>query len=404
MTLHKLIRPAVVELGKIKIGGKGAERKSSRGGTYRAPEKYDHFVVTTLQRDARGDLVPDAVLMESLKEYADASDGKLRQLPVALLSNDLDDVLQAGWVAYQGKRLAARSDGEILTVFYDSKTGQWLDTPIEREWRPEFAQKKDDRGAPIFKLHSTLNVVIAARHARYGGFYRFRSTSQISASQLYGSLLHIQGLTCGQLRGLPLTLVVRPMQVAPEGKPTTVYVVHLELRGPDLQALQQQALDRARFELAHRKDLDLAQSEYKRLLHAPGHGDPESEAEAAEEYHPDVQQQQEAPSEQAASANGNGSKPPADPLAAKLASQQQQAPALNGGTPALALSTDPLAPLRQKVNALLASLDLDGDGDGWAEACGEMGCPLAVEEMSEAQLQAAASFLDAERLHREAVS
>lgn len=286
--LSDLIKPRVCELGKIKIGGLGEERaKSSGSGTYRMPEKHDCFTVTTLHRDAKGDLIPDAELMASLKDMADP-DGKLRQLPISLLSNDLEDVMQAAYVWYQGKRLAGRGDGKTLTKFFDLGRQQWLPTPDVRPWKPEYADLTGPDGKKLFKLHVTLNCVIAAPSARWGGVYKFRSTSQITAEGLYGSFTQLRLLTGGQLRGLPLRLVVRPIQVSPEGKPITVYVVHAELRGPDLQAIQTLALERAKHEIDNAKQLGELQQQYRALLAAPGDRESEEEqAEVAAEFHPD---------------------------------------------------------------------------------------------------------------------
>jgi hypothetical protein len=284
MPLSDILSPRICELGKIKIGGLGEERKARNGNTWRMPRKDDHFTITTLYRGPGGDLLPDTKLMESLGEYAD-SDGKLRQLPVMLLSNDPEEVMQSAWVFYKGKRVAARSDGKTLTKFFDGN--EWLSEPVQKPWDPAMGQAKDSKGNPFFKLHTTLNVVIAAKQARWGGFYKFRTTSEISANQLYGSILHLSQLTGGILRGLPLRLVVRPIQVHPNGQVSTVYVVHLELLGPDLTAIQQQALDRAKFELANAQQLNRARIEYRKLLTSPGENESANDqADVADEYHP----------------------------------------------------------------------------------------------------------------------
>ena len=289
MSLAKLLSPRPCELGKIKIGGLGEERKGQGGGTYRLPEKYDHFVITTLYRGEDGKLREDAALMASLKEYCDA-DGKLRTLPVALLSNDIEEVLQASYLWYDGKKLAAKSDGEMLTKFADMKTGQWLPQPETVPWKPEWADLKDGKGNPRFKLHCTMNVVIASREAKWGGFYKFRTTSRITADQLYGSLVQLRQLTGGILRGLPLRLIVRPLQVAPNGKPTTVYVVHVELAGSDVAAIQKQALEIAQHEVQNAKQLAAAQAEYRQLLRSPDEFlDDDEEAEVAQEFAPHQQ-------------------------------------------------------------------------------------------------------------------
>jgi hypothetical protein len=292
MALSDIIQARVPELGKIKIGGLGEERPTRAGGKFRLPRKDDHFTITTLYREdnGKGNLIPDRALMEQLAAdgYAD-DDGKLRQLPIAVLSNDLEEIIQATYCWYVGKRCAARSDGVKLTKFYDGKN--WLPKPIETDWKPEFLEKKDDRGNRYLKLHATLSCVISAKTGHWGGVYKMRTTSTISASQLLGSLVELKRLTNGILRGLPLRLVLRPMQVAPDGKVTTVYVVHCELVGTDLQALQNLAAQRAAFELKHAKQVALAQIEYKRLIKNPGEAESIIEAaEIAEEFHPEGQE------------------------------------------------------------------------------------------------------------------
>lgn len=289
MGLEHLFKPRICELGKIKIGKKSDQvRQTSGGGTWRAPEKIDHFLITTLQRTPAGDLVnDDAVMAELSIEHADI-DGKLRQIPIFVLANEVEDVLQSAWVCYAGKRCAAKSDGVTLTKYIELKTGEALDVPEVVDWKPEYADLKDKKGAPLFKLHSTFNCVIASKSGRWGGVYKFRTTSRISGEQLYGSLLHVKQLTGGVLRGLPLRLVVRPMQVAPDGKPTTVYVVHAELRGADLHEIQMRSLEQKRYEVEHISEIRKADEQYRLLLRAPGDGEVDDEVvDVVEEFHPE---------------------------------------------------------------------------------------------------------------------
>ena len=83
-TLDK-IELRVVELGKIKIGGKGESRPTQGGGSFRLPRKDDHFTITTMNRSREGDLQIDEALMRDLLATYGDKDGKLRQLPVRLL-------------------------------------------------------------------------------------------------------------------------------------------------------------------------------------------------------------------------------------------------------------------------------------------------------------------------------
>ena len=126
MSLFDVIKPRIVEVGKLKAGGKNpTERKSAGGGTWRAPEKYDHWIVTTLHRDGKGDLIKDSILMDQLVAEGHADpDGKLRRIPISVMSNELDEIMQSSYLAYAGRRLAARSDGVTLVKF--ANKGKWL--------------------------------------------------------------------------------------------------------------------------------------------------------------------------------------------------------------------------------------------------------------------------------------
>jgi len=277
----------VTELGKIKAGGLGAERVSPAGKKWRAPEKYDHMIVTTLHRSPAGDLIEDAGLMKQLIEQYGDKDGKLRQLPIRVLSNEIDDIMQSAYVWYGGKSVAARSDGHTVTWFYNKSNGTRLPEPVVEDWKPEMLELVNSKGQKLFKLHTTLNVVIAAKEAKWGGVYKLRTTSVISSKQLYQSLMLLHQLTGGILVGMPLMLILRPVQVSPEGKTTTVYVFHIELRGPDLQQLQLQAIEQAKWQLENRQQVQAINVEYKRLMLPPGTEQPSEAAEIAEEFQPE---------------------------------------------------------------------------------------------------------------------
>lgn len=278
MALSDIFDTSVVEVGKVKIGGLGDERTAQSGRKWRPPVKLDHFVITTLHRDEKGLLVPDTGLMESLAEYAD-KDGKLRSLPVMFLSNNVEDVFQSGYVWYVGKNLGARSDGRTVTFYFDPTTGKPLPEPRVLPWSKQFLDHPDPaaRNRKLFKLFSTLNVVIATGTARWGGVYKFRTTGQISGRQLYDSLSLLHRLSGGMLRGPLFRLVVRPMTVSPEGKTTTVYVAHVEYISNDPKALLTQAREQRTFELASMEAVVQAERQYKALLAAPAADDPDDD-------------------------------------------------------------------------------------------------------------------------------
>lgn len=278
----------VTEVGKIKVGGKGAERqKRGGGGTWRMPESHDYFTVTTLARAPNGDLVQDSGVMEELlSKYAD-SDGRLRQLPIRLLSDDIDDVLQARFVWYGKSKPGAVSDGETVTWYYDPAEMKPYNPPKVEPWSPEML-KLTMRGTdnPLFKLHSNLSCVIHSEESRWGGVYKLRTTSVITFKQLYSTLLSISQLTGGVLVGMPLWLIVRPMVVSPKGQTTTVNVVHCELRGSDIKEIRNIAEAEAIHRNKFSTDIRRLQSQYRALLVAPGNEPPEEVEDIVSEFVP----------------------------------------------------------------------------------------------------------------------
>jgi hypothetical protein len=288
---HDLVNPSIPQLGAIKIGGLKSEARVSNGVTWYPPEKWDHFKIMRPFRDKSGRLVVDDDLMNRLAEEGKTdSDGKLRQIPIQVFSDDIDEILQSSYLWYHGKKLAARFDGVNLTWHYDTKTNAWLETPnvepySKDDFLAEYKDLKDKRGGKIFKLHTIFNCAILAQDARWGGVYRFRTSSDISSSELKGSLMNIKDLTRGPLRGVPLRLVLRPVVVNPviDGKKvtTTVYVVHVELLGSDLVDIQRKAIEFANFEMQSGR----TRLEYRKYLSAPGEFEsPREQAEIASEF------------------------------------------------------------------------------------------------------------------------
>lgn len=278
----KGITPRLSETGKIKIGGLGKPmlKKSAKGKQnptvddyYRMPLKFDHFIVTKTSRSEAGDLEHDEALMAALPKDRD---GKCREIPVVLHSDDIDEVFPTAYALYAGRKLACTGNGEkALRYDFDKATRQRLDSKKEVgcvcPYYTEAGQCK-----PHGTLHASIflpNVALA------GAVYKWRTTSEISISRMLGSLQQILAVT-GTLRGLPLVLKLEPVVVSPEGKSTTVYTCHLELRAKDLVEVQTKALEAARIrnELGGRSPVP-----YRALISAPG-SESESPGEQAEVY------------------------------------------------------------------------------------------------------------------------
>jgi hypothetical protein len=310
MGASSILKPKMVRLGNIKIGGLGEERTAQNGNKYRLPRKHPFFTVTGTDRNPDDMLIQNAELMEELLKagygtkieqheakvcgmkflpgvrpegphegsiYQDSE--YLTRLPVVVYSNNPDEILRVSWMWYHGERLAGSSDGVTLTLWYDRHADTWYNEPRKMPWDMKYAEVRDARNSKLFKMHSILNVAIRHRFAVFGGVYQFRTTSQISSEQLYGSILCLGEV----IRGMPLQLVLKPITVRPGGKETVVYCVHLEMDGRELEAMKEQVE-------ANRKALEEQTQQFRAMIAAhpaDRFDDDVEEAEVGREFHPD---------------------------------------------------------------------------------------------------------------------
>jgi hypothetical protein len=327
------VRP--VEMGRIKIGGKESRERQSSGGSWRKPEMHDHFTITTMNKQPNGDFVVDTPLMNQLVGKYGDPDGKLRRIPIRVLSDDIEDFLQGAFVWYAGKPIFAVSDGKTVTWFRSPTPDGFarVNTPPKVEpWDRSMLEILSPKTkTPIFKLHVDFSCVIAAPEAKWGGVYKLRTTGVISTKQIFTSLCHIQALTGGILRGMPLMLVVRPMQVSPmvngSEVQSTVQVMHVELVGPDLLQIQQDALKICEFRTHFFRQIQDQTHLYRRLLAGPGSEGPEEAQAITDEFAPENRAELEAIPE-------NSSYPILDGPVTKSADTQQGAAPKAQETPA----------------------------------------------------------------------
>lgn len=298
----KNIRPALAEGGKIKIGGLGGKRlkrggdKSNPGDWYRLPVKYSHFLVTSTARDDAGDFVVDMGVMESLRSFG-ANGGEaeidrggrrmrvpyIREIPIILHSDEIDEVFPTAYAMYSGRKLACRGDGETATR-WKVQAGVRTDETKQMACPCEFLGAK---GRTVCKPHGVLHCSINVQgHAVAGAVHKWRTTSLISVQQMIGSLQQVLH-TVGTLRGIPLVLRLDDMEVSPEGASSTVYVCHVELRARDVQEVQRQALEAANLRAQVGAAVD-----YRALVSPPA-GDDEDDEEQSDvglEFHPEPDQ------------------------------------------------------------------------------------------------------------------
>lgn len=278
--LIKGLVPGLPERGKVKIGGKGAKITSARGNEFQPPLKFDHFVITTMERGPDGNFKRDEAIHAKLGD-------KPTRIPVRLLYDDIGLNFQSRYAAFIGRTLWCSGDGEQA----DRLKGKGPER--EAVACPCHRKEPDYKGQDRCKINGVLSVLID--HAgSVGGVWKFRTTSYNSTVGIMSSLAFIKRITGGPLAGVPLTLTVTPKQATdPDGKQQTVYVVGLEFAGT-LDALQAEGYKIALNQAQHHLRIEHIETEARALLTgptAPGQvfrDDDDAAENIAPEFYPDA--------------------------------------------------------------------------------------------------------------------
>lgn len=295
MAIKNLV-PQLAERGKIKIGEKGEMTTSQGGRQFAQPKKLDHFVITTMQRDAAGRLMPDTALMERLKQEQGVQ--KLTEIPIRLLFDDNELNFQTRLACYKAvkvngkERLGCWCSGDNEKAMRLNTQGKFeeIDCPCERQ-NPLY------QGQDKCKSLGTLQCLIDGT-SRVGGVWRFRTTGWNSINSIMASMDMIKTLTgggqigpderpVGPLAGIPLRMMISPKStiVPTTGQSVLVWVVHLEFDGLD-DRLRELGLGIMRKRIDHRMQMFDLQTKANRLLVAPYEEPFELQRETAEEFFP----------------------------------------------------------------------------------------------------------------------
>ncbi|MCP3944957.1 MAG: hypothetical protein GY710_26245 [Desulfobacteraceae bacterium] len=267
------------EAGKIKIGGKGEEITSGLGNKFRPPVKFDHFKITTMERDDNGDFIVDTALMGAIKEQKSGlvnKDGELIGIPIRFLYNDPDLNFNTKYASYVRGKLSCHGNGaKALRRISDFKVQHTC--PCERI-------KKGYEGKDKCKFSGTLTCIIDEA-GLLGQAHKFRTTSENTVKSILGGIKLIKTATRGRLAGLPLMLTINPKATStPDGHTTTIYVVSVCYRG-SLADLRKDALLIGQEEQQYLIEMDVIERDAKLVLDTL-----ESDEEAkdfASEFHPD---------------------------------------------------------------------------------------------------------------------
>lgn len=258
------------EIGKIKIGGKGEKRKSKSGKDYKPPVKYDHFVITNLQRGKDDNFIQD---MEIHKMLGDESGEELREIPIMLLYDNVALNFPSRLVCYKGKKLFCSGDGSRAI-----KENEFIKCPCER------ANPVEYNGNEPCKMNGVLTCMIPGV-PKIGGVFKFRTTSYNTIQGITSSLSYFYNRTRGTLFNIPFKLVLSEKTgTNPKtGDSLNIRYVRIEFNG-DIKELIDAAFKTKQLTIGYEERLKNIEEVHKDLITADI--SPEEELDVAEEYYP----------------------------------------------------------------------------------------------------------------------
>ncbi|MDC7697613.1 recombination directionality factor [Vogesella indigofera] len=242
------------------------------------PEKDDSFTLTTQVQNRDGWLLHP--LHQALLEQA--SNGKIRAIPVRLLFNSSELNLRAEYSAFD------RSNGRPLCVGNGETARR-----SSKEGLEEVSCSGPDRcpfGQSVgCKLYGRLNVQVDGQQDALGTFI-FRTTGYNSVRTLAARLKYFEALSGGLTHYLPLLLRLRA-KTTTQSYRTPVYFVDLTLRdGDDLAKVVAQAKVEAEQALEAGIDTVQLEAAAKQLLQNGQFEDTEEEVpQLLEEFYPDTE-------------------------------------------------------------------------------------------------------------------
>lgn len=272
MAIESGIAINFTEVGKIKIGGKGEHRKSKEGKDYQIPVRYDHFVITTTERDPKtGNFIPDLDLMKKLDPGM-----KPKEIPIRLMFDSIDMNFWTSFQYYHGNKCACRGNG--LEAQRWDKNG--IETKVKCDpYKCEFL-KPDARGQTKCKPSGILSCQIPMS-MEAGGVYRFRTHSWYSVSGILAALNYISENTNGILQGLPFKLRFLKKSTTDHGN---VNIVTIVLDGEMMETRKMAFL-----EFENRKQLGMDMKRIEDKAKAIGFLEDTEEPESVQtEFYPEI--------------------------------------------------------------------------------------------------------------------
>ena len=177
-------RTKIPRLGKIRLGVKGEKGY---------PQAVDYFVVNADKSTSE----------EAAKNFHAVYGDKPKTLDIILVGNDIDKIFPQFYKRHGKTGLMCKGDGEVAHAI-DPKTGEIVEGPCKG---PECKFAKENKCGPVGSLYVILYKVKGV------GVWQLDTGSVNSIIQLNSSLKMIASLTGGRLSGIPMKLIIKPMDV-----------------------------------------------------------------------------------------------------------------------------------------------------------------------------------------------
>lgn len=214
-------RNRLPRLGKIRLG----EKKVSKSGK-EYPAALDHFSLA------------------DVPEVQEIYGEKATEISPVLLPHDDEEVFfPTARVAYRQSGLFCKcSDGVTATRVFEPKDEQGAafikSTGLAVSEGEMFEMPCPGEDCPYFENKFCKNLgrlmVLLPKVPRFG-VYEVATSSWNSMVNVLNVARAVKNLTGGKVSGIPFALVLKPIQVQPDGKAKTVYVLDLEFRGTLLE-------------------------------------------------------------------------------------------------------------------------------------------------------------------------
>lgn len=282
MAIKRGLIPSLAEVGKIKIGEKGAEKTSRNNNKFRLPVRLDYFKVTTTERDPKtGNYVQDKAVHEIIGP-------KPTEIKIRLPFDSVDKNFYTQFMAYTGNKKVCSGDGEkAIRKGKLSKSGSKLkqegDNLEEIDCNPDTCKVFQEG---FCKVAGILSCFLTD-YPDIGGVHKFRTHGWNATSSILGALDYFSKNTGGVLQGLPLKLVLLKKTTEKHG---TINYATVVIDGEEIRGLRALALE----EKKNRQlmNVDILQIE-QQAVESGFFEDTDKEEDIQEEFYPENEENEE---------------------------------------------------------------------------------------------------------------